>query len=122
SLDGGFWVPAHESRDWNDAAVTDSQEAQLEKFAAIWDPTKHPRGGDPKNTGQFSKVPGAVLVGGGIAYGITARIVNGNWTTSLAGLHTTRTIRLVQEPPPTTLGYLMHRRLREVDSRRRMAV
>ena len=32
--------------------------ARLEKFAAFWDPRKHPRGGNPDNTGQFSRVPG----------------------------------------------------------------
>ena len=37
----------------------DEQLAQLEKFYAAWDPAKHPRGGNPENTGQFSKVPGA---------------------------------------------------------------
>jgi hypothetical protein len=64
----GFWVPAHESRDSHDADHRESQAAQLEKFAA-WDPSKHPRGGNPKNTGQFSKVPGASLVTSEIAYG-----------------------------------------------------
>src|SRR6516162_6697042 len=64
----GFWVPAHESRDSHDADHRESQAAQLEKFAA-WDPSKHPRGGNPKNTGQFSKVPGASLGADGIAYG-----------------------------------------------------
>ena len=37
----------------------DEQRAHLEKFYAAWDPEKHSRGGNPKNTGQFSKVPGA---------------------------------------------------------------
>ena len=36
----------------------DEQLAQLEKFYAAWDPAKHLRGGNPENTGQFSKVAG----------------------------------------------------------------
>jgi hypothetical protein len=37
----------------------DNEPADVEKFYAAWDPAKHPRGGNPKNRGEFSKVPGA---------------------------------------------------------------
>jgi hypothetical protein len=57
--ESGFWVPVHESRDSNSADDVDSQEAQLEKFAAAWDPRKHPRGGFEENRGWFSPVAGA---------------------------------------------------------------
>jgi hypothetical protein len=35
--------------------------SDVENLRSAWDPSKHPRGGNPKNTGQFSKVPGASL-------------------------------------------------------------
>jgi hypothetical protein len=36
-------------------------KADVENLRSAWDPSKHPRGGNPKNTGQFSKVPDASL-------------------------------------------------------------